>query len=664
MTFRAFIYRTIKANIQKYYLFLLSTVFSMSVLFVFANLWFTDGFIENTNPQMHSLMYIAAIITIIFSVFIINYVNWYMLKERAKSFSVLLSYGMTNKGLALMIAEETLLIYSVSLVFAFIAGGVFSKLFFMISTKLLMIDNIKYELTYQSFIATALVFAIIFAAVLLVLLIQIFRADIITISKLKSNPEMKDKSKAFVGIIGILLIVGSLTALYLHNGNSAKKITEWILGAAVVSLTGAYLSIRHFSSLIYHKLKANEKGYFAHILESSEFAMGYRQNVKTLFVLTLLTLGIVLFIPVTYTLNHEAYRMTEKENPHDLYFEDFEAEKIMDKQEADAFLTQHGAVEFHGIILPFLYMEAPGMIINNWRGSNWIPVIDEKEYNRCFDSDIDVASGETKQIIFESRVGHNFDYFKNDNLILKNSANSYSLHNVKTSYEKIMNRYVFTQGVLLVVDHADYSRFKQEATDLEQGNLYLYMFKDWKKSRDICTAFSKDFYHRFEKTAKSNRQVYKELEQRYGYAHMTVRSKIDYFDATKLQGSFSLFIMSFVSILFAFCILITYYFKVFLEASKDMERFSKLDGIGFLTKEKRRLIKTRIRLIMFVPTVLGILLGVGWSFALNLNMLMEVELSNLIILRNAIIFGGIFCVIILAEYIVLTKSYFRRLGIS
>ena len=130
----------------------------------------------------------------------------------------------------------------------------------------------------------------------------------------------------------------------------------------------------------------------------------------------------------------------------------------------------------------------------------------------------------------------------------------------------------------------------------------------------------------------------------------------------KMQGSFSLFIMGFVSILFVFCILITYNFKVFMNASEDKVRLKKLDGIGMRQHEKEKLIKIRIRLLMFVPTLLGILIGICWCFSLNLQRIIEIDLSNFIILDNAIVTGGIFLGIIIITYQLLKSSYLQRIG--
>lgn len=660
MTFRSFLFRMIKIEIQKYYLFLMSAIFSMVVFFVFANLWYTTGFQKNTNPQMHSLIYIAATITVIFSVFIISYVHWYMMKERTGSFSVLLSYGMTLKNLRRLIILETMLIYIVSLFLSFITGGVFSKLFFMISTKLLRIEQLTYELTYQSFLATSLVFALLFGGILLITLFKLSKTDIIALSKSKNEPDKKFNNSIFLGVLGIVLVVISLCTLYYNNANPTQHISRKIIASAVLTLMGTFLILRNFTGLIYAGIKTNAKKYYAHILEAAEFANSFQQNVKTLFVLTLLTIGIVLFTSVTYTLNQEAYHMTEAENPHDLYFEDFIGEKIINQQEADEYFSSLGVKDFNGMTVPFLYMEAPELIINNWRNSKWIPVISSTVYNKCFDRNLNVLKGSAVQIIFESGMDA-FTYFDHETILLKNERIQFTLKKQITHYDKILNRYIFTQGMLLVVNDLDYATFEKEASQLEKGYVYIYMFHDWKNSKEICDKFSNVFYQKIDGVVKKNKDVYHELINRYGYAHLQVRSKADYFQSTKLQGSFSLFIMGFVSILFAFSILITYYFKVFLELSKDRERFLKLDGIGFLKKEKERLIQIRVALIMFVPSVLGGIIGIGWCVSLNLKRLIELELPDRILLKNACITGGFLLVVILLEYLVLTGAYIKRI---
>ena len=125
-------------------------------------------------------------------------------------------------------------------------------------------------------------------------------------------------------------------------------------------------------------------------------------------------------------------------------------------------------------------------------------------------------------------------------------------------------------------------------------------------------------YQRYEEASSGSESELHSLIQRYGYSFLHMWSKIDFWEVHSVQGGFSLFIMGFVSILFLFCILTTYCFKVFLSKEKDMIRFDQLKGIGILEKEKESLINTRIRLMMFVPTVLGIIIELGFSYALNI----------------------------------------------
>ena len=663
MKFNTFLYKILQSNIRKYILFLLSAVFSMSTFFIFANLWFTDSFRSKTNGPMHSLMVIAASITILFATFIISYVHWYLIKERVKSFAVLLSYGMLRKELRKLIILETLIIYVVSLVLAFLTGSVFSRLFFMISVKLLSIDasSITYQLTYESFLSTAIVFFVIFFVVLLLALVRIAKKDIVELSKASSNVELNKKGSFLLGILGILLLVISMVALYLHNRGTTEKVGQWILGCAMVCLIGTYLVISHFSRLLYAGLKRNPKKYYDNILEASEFALSYRQNRKTLFVLTLLTIGIIIFASVTYTLDREAYHITDIESPQDLSLQKIDALDVISDNEMNTILSNSDITITENKVLPFIYMKAPDMNINNWRQGRYAPVVNEEDFNACFHTKYEVAQGEAIQIIFESKIDQTFHYF-GDQVHLENNLEKVTLKSSRTVYNKILNRYMFTQGVLLIVDRVDYQRFYKEAADIERGKTYLYQFDNWKKSQSLCDQLETVFYDNYDKLTSQDSVLCNKLIDRYGYAHLQLRSKIGYYRTMKMQGSFSLFIMGFVSILFVFCILITYNFKVFMNASEDKVRLKKLDGIGMRQHEKEKLIKIRIRLLMFVPTLLGILIGICWCFSLNLQRIIEIDLSNFIILDNAIVTGGIFLGIIIITYQLLKSSYLQRIG--
>jgi hypothetical protein len=98
-------------------------------------------------------------------------------------------------------------------------------------------------------------------------------------------------------------------------------------------------------------------------------------------------------------------------------------------------------------------------------------------------------------------------------------------------------------------------------------------------------------------------------------------------------------------------------------ADDDMERFHKLNGIGFLSGEQNQLIKLRLRLIMYVPSLIGILLGIGWIYSLNFKRMLEFELSNTTLLFNASCTGGIYLIITILYYKILKSSYQRRLTV-
>ncbi len=664
MSFRTFLMKLIKGNLPKFFLFFLSAIFSMTVFFVFANLWFTDGFLEHTNQQMHTLMVIAAAITILFSVFIISYVHWHLLRDRAKSFSVLLSYGMSRKDLKKLIAGETLLIYIISMFLAFFTGSVFSKLFFLMSMKLLMLENsdLTFELTGAGFLFTAAAFAIIFLVVLLLALIRLSKKDFTEISKLKNEVELNGKGNLWVGCLGILLVLGSILILRRHNQRSMENLSEWILGTATVCLFGMYLLISHFSRLLYGFLRKNTRSYYGHLLAASEFARSYRQNRMTLFILTLLTYGAILFISVTYTLNREAYHMTQVENPHDLYFQKIEAFPLLDDLDFDLLAATTDITIAEKNTLPFVYLQAPDLLPGSWRDKKWVSVVSESSFNQCFRSDYDIIPGTLQQIIYESTLDHHTIYFNQD-ILLTNARDNYRFESLPPLYHKILNRYLFPQPLLLIADDQDYQKLSSAASSEETGVLYLYQFDDWKNSKELCSEFTNLFYDKYDEKIKMNQLINKELVHRYDYTYLQVRSKVGYYDTTRMQGAFSLFIMGFVSILFCFCILITYCFKVFMNTSEDRERFRKLDGIGMMAQEKKALLSMRIRLLLFVPAVLGSILVLLWIYALNFKSIIEIELSDTVLLQNVGYTGLIYFIIIFLYYCLLNKAYHKRLGL-
>lgn len=661
MKYRTFLFKIICTNLQKYSLFFLSAIFSMTVFFIFINLWYTDGFQEKTSSQMHLLMMIGTVITVLFSLFIISYVHWYMMRDRMKSFSVLLSYGMTYKDIGKLLLSETLSIYVISLFSAFITGGIFSRLFFLISSKLLSIDTISYQLTLKSFLVTAVLFAAIFAGVLFISLFHIYRRDLTELSKTKSAIELKKNGNALTGWLAVLLLAGSLAALYIHNSSTARNTSVWILGAGLLNLICMYLVISHFSRIIYGSLRKNTGKYYSNILEASEFAMDYRQNRKTLYVMSLLTFGIVLFTSITYSLDKEAWHMTVSENPHDLYVQQNEALDI-DQEEIVYQNVKETKIEITGSsTLPYIYMKAPHLSsVNNERSQKYIPVVSETAYNRCFQTDYRTGPGEAIQIIYESNNYNNLSFFKDNEILLQNASASCILRSKEVRHDKILNRYLFIQPGMLIVNDADYNKFYNEAALIEKGNLYLYHFKSWKESRTVCERISNEIYNKYYEIEKNDPDLFYQIVDRYGYAPLAVSSRIDYYDRTRQMGSYSLFIMGFISILFAFCIIITHYFKVFMGAAGDRERFSKLNGIGIMNREQEKLIRVRIRLLMFVPSIVGVIIGIGWCIALNFTKLIEIELSNRVIFINSVIVSGIFLGAILAEYVLIKAAYTKR----
>lgn len=150
------------------------------VLFMYSTLLFNNELTKKLiNKPIYDMMKVALIIIGIFSFFFISYAHSSFMKSRNKEFGLFLTLGMTKKDIDIIIKVENSLIILMSLISGLIAGTVFSRLFFMVVTRILQLKGIKYILNYNSYVLSIGVFLLIYLIVLLLTKIYTNKLDII-----------------------------------------------------------------------------------------------------------------------------------------------------------------------------------------------------------------------------------------------------------------------------------------------------------------------------------------------------------------------------------------------------------------------------------------------------------------------------------------------------
>lgn len=659
MTFRNFVIKTIRANLSRYSIFISCITLAITVFFMYSTLWLNPMFEEVKSNQIDILLSVAGVITIIFALFLILYTHSLFLKSRGKEFSVLISYGLTYKELLKLIWLEGCVVYLVCLGASYVVGSVFSRLFFMISTSLLDINNVDFMLPYKSYLVTLLVFVPIALLSLILSGFKIRKMSVMNLKSLDSQSEFNRKGRLWLFILGSIFIASSVIITYFVTKHIiSEDVMNWkILILIAFCLLGVYIFMKNLSSFIVEKRR--KQGHSKKLIENANFEVNFQKNYRMYFIIALLSLGVVLFITVTFTLMNSSYDIVNKEMVYTIEYQEVEAKPYGDYIKPLEIARQVGVEDkVNEETLNFLYMNATNLIKSTWRTNSYIPVLDIDKFNKVFQTDYNVPEGEVILIKSESTLSDEIQYFKDTVTFEKgNIKHTYPIYQKHS--KKYIARYTFPQPILILVNSSEYSTLFALTDGTERGILHLLEVDEWIQQKRFSDEFQYVFNEATDLIWDQDEETSEEVKNETGYRVFNYNGKYRNYNRSKKLGAFSLYIMSFVSLLFIFSTIITFYFNIYSGIQKDQEQFHYLQGIGITRSEGLKIIKTKVARTIFIPLASGVLLGAVWCYILNFHRLIEIELSNELLLSRAIIVGGIYLVVMYLYSITLSRKYFR-----
>ncbi|KHF40629.1 FtsX-like permease family protein [Halalkalibacter okhensis] len=656
MTYNQFILKLILFNFRKYLSYFFCVSFSMTVFFLFTAIWFAPDFNEQASSGTRQIVQIAGVISCIFSLFIITYSFQQFFKSRTKEFGILLSYGLLHKDLKKIIIWENSFIFLGSLIISLISGSVFSRLFFMITTTILAIEDIRFSLTFGSFLWTAICFFPIYILIVSLTLMKMKRYDVTKLLKNNRVKEMKRDGNLLAALLGLVIIIGSLTYLYMYTNDFSNvvRMREVILISIVCCVIGVYLLLSHLVALIYMFYNCKEKLFYKNILPISEFASKFSQNRAVIFMVCLLSIGIVFFSTLSYTLFHQSYTIADNEQLYDVVMKDYEAIQLLDHMDIEPLLVNEGEqlTEKHSLNIVYLY--AADMNHTPWRTNKHVIASSVEEVNLLLNTEMKVDKGQAVIIDFNQSDNETVTYF-DDSLILENAQNQYTLSNQGTLQKKLFDRYVFSQPILIVLNEEDMKRIKNDALSYELGSIHIFKFNEWLESGDFVAELKSEMEAALGVVEKLNEEAVQTIRERYIQPYI-VHSKYDRYHHTKEVSGFALFIMSFISVLFVVTVWVLLYFKAFSDVLSDQQKIKLLRTVGITSTEIKSYVNKKLKMVIVLPIVIGSLIGLSLSIVINLYNVVEMELLNSTIFINGTKVIGL--------YILLTGIYYSWLRVT
>ncbi|WBW96858.1 FtsX-like permease family protein [Oceanirhabdus sp. W0125-5] len=694
MTFNSIILNNIKFNFKKYLSFFLVNSFAIMILFMYSNLMYEKQLTSMIPRSARNALKTGYAGVIIFLVVFISYTVTAFIKYRGKEFGVYMILGMTQKNIKKMVFFENVIIVGSSLLVGLISGMIFSRLYYMLFSKIMMLDGLKFNLNYQSVIVTVGIFGVIFLFSTLLGKRAISKISIVEMIKASLKSDMMEKRK-YTGIVWFTLMVISLIILqsvksrYIYESTLTLKLIAWI--CPTIILIGLYMVIGNFIESIKNIFKRFPDLYNKKILLLTNLSYRVKNYRTMLFVVSLLTSLAIFLIQFGYNMYATAPDVFEKNFFNDIMFVQTSKYNIVSEKELrDVIRAAGGELESYSKI------EYVPMDVYKYEGEEKVviqsfsfPIISERNYNQHMNTQFDIKPGEFMEVVNPSSsmrgakrdnyeiviTEHGNDLYErlSPNVVecrisekeFKNVVNDYTNFTLKpnnTPYEfaplsiKYYNSAI-NSGEAFIVDHEDYERIKAEFKD----KVEIYQKINIKENKDEIfngvvellkskNQLDENFWNR----TKGERPVYNDSNIEYINDLRPIYVEEERFEPIQIYGV-TLFIFFFVGFLTLIASGIVLYYRVLTGVNDDRERLLKLRKMGMTDKELKELVCNELKILYFIPVLLGGFLG-----AFSISIVLSPQAVYDKIMLNTSLMIGLYIIIQIIFYHISKSKYLKE----
>ncbi|HOQ09665.1 MAG TPA: ABC transporter permease [Syntrophomonadaceae bacterium] len=598
MTLTQFAFNNVRRNTRVYLAYFLSSVFTIMVFFSFAVNLFHPVIASRKGGTIEIIMGQTEAAILVFSfLFVLISVNAF-LKVRSKEFGILMLLGMTKEQLRRLVFLENMMIGCLAIIVGISLGLVFSKLFLMILSSILVYEDLSFYFPYKAILLTTGFFILIFLGISALTPFIIRINSIIELLQGSKRPNREIEFSAVQSIAALLLLgAGYFMALsfQLYGINhfldrivlliENLPYVEVILTASVV--IGTYLFFTQFSIFILHRLKGNKSFYLhkTNMLWISDLIYRIRDNARMLFLVTILSAVAFTAVTGVYALSSVVKDEALQDNPFALTYTSY----CSNKNEQQQVRIIEDMLEAHG----FNYARVQSEVIKQVSNHRTIHIMKLSDYNRRVSAlELEQAVlGEDQALLVPVYV--RFDPKRDKTL----SQQSISLDNGAINLEVVgvAPKVIFYSGLfpnLVVVNNETYDKITGIQ---EKYHSYSYDIPDWLNTREVT----------------------EKLRDQLG-----VGEHGQYFWSTRIEGytvenqnkKLFLYVGFFLGAIFFLGAGSFLYFRLYTDLNQEKSKYIGISKLGLSFREMKKVASMQIAVLFFVPYVLA---SIHTYFAIN-----------------------------------------------
>lgn len=679
----------IRKNGKSYIPYILTAALMVSVFYIITFLSGNRMLKTMTGGNgMAMILQFGMVVMGIFSAIFLFYTNSFLIKRRKKEFGLYNILGLGKGQIAKILVRETLFVYIITEVLGLGVGILFSKLAEMLATRMLRGSlNYSFYVDPIAVIVSLILFAAIFAVILLNSLRQLFFSRPIELLHSENTGEKPPRTNIPAAVIGFgALGVAYYMALRIEDPSMAIGLFFF---AVILVIIATYLLFIAGSVVICRTLQKNKANYYKtkNFVSLSQLIFRMRKNGAGLASICILSTMVLVTLSSTISLYAGIPNMVGTEYDNDITIRisspngSADADWLIEQSEkiaADAGKPVNNAYTKHYLNMRSgiteLAMElneriaSLGFDPDSLYVDGSIVPLDEADENikalglELGEYDIAVFEPSLKLITAEETV--KFGQYTLNVIPIETTPDSLAPR-IFSENEECAQIYVRDKGVLDKL-LAEYRKLADDA------NRALGVDEYWIPPLSVTYGFDVsnekgeyegDLWEFVDNTLRN--ALYRASDERFGtdteFAFMidTVATLIEEYYG--IYGGL-LFLGIMLGGVFALSAALIMYYKQISEGYEDAARFEILRKVGMTRREIRTAINSQVLKVFFLPLAAA---GVHMLFAfpmiarmLNVFSFYNVKLFGFVTLIGFVVFGGLYVLF----YKITSKSYMGIVG--
>jgi ABC-type antimicrobial peptide transport system permease subunit len=665
---------------------------------MYGSLLFND--ILNDDPAIkssQSLIVMAAVGILIFSVIFLTYTGIYFIKSRGKEFGVYLTLGMTTRDLSRMVILESFILSIISSLIGILSGLLFSKIFYLALGKILALDKDLFFINYKAYLLSLGVFLLIFIFNMTFANIYIRRMSIVEITK-SSKTRGISNQKPIVGIIALIVLAASMwlfNAIVKGHDLVIDFVREYPILAPCMSIAGILFSlffvIGSGIAAVSFILKKFPTLYNKNLLLLSGLSHRFLSYRVTLYSVSMLITMAIFFIGIGMSFYNYTDMTIDDFQPYDFMIERRGDINVISEQEITELVQRNGG-EIESFST-FSYLDSQtyrelhdrdGLFVN-YRTTGY--VLKESEYNSHMNQNISLETDELMLVYNQIGFAEQFADFDtlldiepfwsaiaradeyrdkgwDKDTLIKTIENSQSLNYMQDKTSRMFGTFInsygnieFAGAMASVIDDSVFEAVKGE----QYNEILLFNLKSGDDQKIFEALLSELKQKNIENGIinEENADTFWassaiDFYDKDDITQLRPISKAERYEICFRANGFLLFALAFLGLLFLVSSCIVLYYKLVTDTDEEAEQVDLLKKLGLTVRECRSYLQTHIAIIFFAPLLFGGMLGLY----LVDNFVSFTSYRTVLVSRVAIMYGAVVLLDILL-YFSLRKRFFN-----